>query len=52
MDHILNSCPAIAQAKLNILNNINAIQYLRNPSIENIKTIITYLKEIKLYHSI
>jgi len=36
MDHILNSCPAIAQTKLNILNNINAIQYLRNPSIENI----------------
>jgi len=52
MDHILNSCPAIAQTKLNILKNINAIQYLRNPSIENIKTIITYLKETKLYHSI
>jgi len=47
MKDILISCPAIAQTKLNIPKNFNAIRHLRNPSIENIKTIITYLKEYK-----
>jgi len=49
MEHILDSCPAIAQDKQLLFKNLKATDYLMHPTAENITTIINFLKKANLY---
>lgn len=52
LNHLLISCPKFSNQRLSFPNNLNAKKCLANPTIENMLTILHYLKTTNIYNLI